>query len=181
MIKIFAFVNILILNVVASCSSVKVQTDYDSSVHFSDLHSYQWLQAAADLPRPEYEKVDTELLSNSIHQSADEMLKSREYLLVQDQVSDFYLTYYAGIKGNLNVNDYGYSYGANYGGFYDRNVNFQGYQEGILIIDVIRTDNMDLIWRGWATGVIEDPARVGQKVDAAVQKILEKFPPDIRK
>lgn len=38
-----------------------------------------------------------------------------------------------------------------------------------------------IIWRGWArldvTGVLDDRERLARRVDEAVRKILERFPP----
>jgi len=179
MMKISVLIALLLLNLIATCSSVKVQMDYDPSAHFSDLQSYRWLRVDSDMPRPEYQQIDSESLFELVHESADDLMKSKGFRLTVDQLPDFYLTYYAGIKGSLNVDDYGYSYGTNYGGLYDRYADLQGYQEGILILDVIRADDMELIWRGWGRAAIQDPAEAQQKVKEAVKKILEKFPPEI--
>jgi hypothetical protein len=113
----------------------------------------------------------------SDYESANLVFKEKGYSEVPAKKPDFYVAYLAGLKVRVNVNEFGYSYGQWYGGVYDRNFNVDGYQEGILILDVIRASDKELIWRGWATGVIENPKEAGKKIDEAVRKILNQFPP----
>ena len=58
------------------------------------------------------------------------------------------------------------------------------YEEGTLLIDFVDARTKQLIWRGWAVGVIEnvgiiasDPEKAEKKISSAVRKILEHFPP----
>ena len=49
-----------------------------------------------------------------------------------------------------------------------------------LVLDVLDARTGELIWRGWATKSLDDnptPETVQKYVKAAVEKILEKFPP----
>jgi hypothetical protein len=139
------------------------------------LISYQWLETTID--HSGYDLVDDSLVSRKIRQSANLVFKEKGYSEVPAKAPDFYVAYLAGLKAKVNVNEFGYSYGQWYGGVYGRNVNVDGYQEGILILDIIRARDKELIWRGWATGVIENPKEAGKKIDAAVRKILNQFPP----
>ena len=54
------------------------------------------------------------------------------------------------------------------------------YVRGTLVLDIVDGRTNELIWRGWATDRLDDdpkPKQVRHYVTAAVQKILEEFPP----
>ena len=54
------------------------------------------------------------------------------------------------------------------------------YQQGTLLLDVVKADNKQLIWRGTATDEVypEPGQEAGEKrLREAVQKILAQFPP----
>ncbi len=54
------------------------------------------------------------------------------------------------------------------------------YVQGTLVLDIVDGRTNELIWRGWATDRLDDdpkPKQVRHYVTAAVQKILEEFPP----
>ncbi len=49
-----------------------------------------------------------------------------------------------------------------------------------MVLDVVDARTNELTWRGWATDELDDdptPEAVQKYVKAAVDKILEKFPP----
>jgi hypothetical protein len=54
------------------------------------------------------------------------------------------------------------------------------YTEGTLLIDVIDPATMTLLWRGTGTGVVDptaSPQRREQRINDAVDRILDEFPP----
>ena len=54
------------------------------------------------------------------------------------------------------------------------------YQEGTLMIDIINAAKNELVWRGSATDIVDpdlSPEKKTQKINNAVARILEKFPP----
>jgi hypothetical protein len=54
------------------------------------------------------------------------------------------------------------------------------YDEGTIVVDVIDARTNALVWRGWAqdsvTGIADHPGRMADYVDAAMRKIMERFP-----
>ncbi len=159
------------------CSSITIQTDYDHTVNFNQLKQYQWLQRDQEMPAAGYEAIESSFIESKVKESVELTLQKRGYQERIEGEPDFYITYYTGLKGKLDVNDYGYDYGRWQSGLVDRYVTVDAVQEGLLMIDIISAEQRELIWRGWATGIIEDPKTAGQKIVNAVQKILEKFPP----
>ena len=159
------------------CASSKVQTDYDRSAAFNTLKTYQWLKQESAVSTMGYEDVDNSFISKKVQSMADGVLSEKGFKLFDQENPDFLVTYYAGLKKRVNVNEYGYSYGRWQSGLYDRNKNVQAYQEGLLMIDIILRSSKELVWRGWLTGIIEEPNSAGQKIENAVKDILDKFPP----
>jgi hypothetical protein len=79
---------------------------------------------------------------------------------------------------------YGYAYGSlGYFGYGYRGTTQQyarEYVEGTLILDVVDARSDELIWRGWMREALDNdpkPENVRMYVDAAVSKILARFPP----
>jgi len=179
LVKLEKFKPILIVNIVflLACTSQKVQTDYDPAAAFKILRTYHWLKPESAIPNPTYEDVNNEFISKKVRPAAEEILGDKGFELSEKENPDFLIAYYAGLKKRVNVNEYGYSYGQWQSGLYDRKRNVEAYQEGLLMIDIILGSSKELIWRGWLTGIIEDPGSAGQKIEKAVKKILDKFPP----
>ena len=171
--------SILFLSVIffLGCASAKVQTDYDKSAAFNTLKTYQWLKQESTIPTLGYEDVDNSNILKIVQSTADKVLTDRGFKLIEQNNPDFLITYYAGLKKRVNVNEHGYSYGQWQSGLYDRNRNVEAYQEGLLMIDIILESSKELVWRGWLTGIIKEPKSAGQKIENAVKEILDKFPP----
>ncbi len=77
--------------------------------------------------------------------------------------------------GRFGRSRFGFGYGPYYGSSRVRE-----YTRARLVLDVVDARTDELIWRGWATKSLEDnptPEAVRKYVKAAVEKILEKFPP----
>jgi hypothetical protein len=55
-------------------------------------------------------------------------------------------------------------------------------REGALVLLVSDAAEDRIVWRGWATDVIQDPEpeQIVKKIDEAVTKILARFPPQER-
>jgi hypothetical protein len=124
-----------------------------------------------------YEDVDNDFISEKVKSAAGEALSEKGFKLIEQGDPDFLITYYTGLRQRVNVKEYGYSYGTWQSGLYDRNRNVEAYQEGLMMIDIILGSSKVLVWRGWLTGIIEDPNSAGQKIENAVKEILAQFPP----
>ena len=86
-------------------------------------------------------------------------------------------------KLNLSNSLYGrsrrYDYGPYYGG---GRVSSFYYRQGALVLDFIDTASNEVIWKGVATVYLSKdltPEKIDDRVNEAVEKILENFPPAI--
>ncbi len=78
-------------------------------------------------------------------------------------------------RGHFGRSYFGLGYSPYYGSSRVRE-----YVQAKLVLDVVDARTDELIWRGWATKSLEDnptPEAVRKYVKAAVEKILERFPP----
>jgi hypothetical protein len=63
-------------------------------------------------------------------------------------------------------------------GFADATTYVENYTVGTLVIDMFDTNTKRLIWRGSASDVLSGkPEKDEKKVDSAVSKLFEHFPP----
>ena len=74
---------------------------------------------------------------------------------------------------------FGYGYGG-YGGYPSGGYYLEEYLSGTLVLDIYDGRTNELIWRGWAVDALDDnpkPEDIRMYVEAAVEEILERFPP----
>ncbi len=46
-----------------------------------------------------------------------------------------------------------------------------------MILDFVDPQGQQLVWRGWATGVISGPECMEEHINEAVKSIIAKYPP----
>lgn len=165
---------------VAGCSSVRVSTDYDTGWSFASYRTWNWVpgprQPTGD-PR-----LDNDLLDRRVRGAVEREMAERGFWKVEAD-PDFEVDYHTALASKIRVQAIGSSYGYGPGawepiapgGVYARQ-----YDEGTLIIDVIDAESHELVWRGIAEAEVyptDSPAAREKKINEAVRKILERFPP----
>jgi len=152
----------------ASCSSLSTNFDYDTSHDFSGLHTYSWT-----------DKQDDSLDLKRVHEAVDATLSQRGFQL-SDSKPDFQVAAHISRQDKLRVTDWGYTYGPRnywYGG---HDVDVTQYQEGTLILDVVDPTKKQLVWRGTASRPVDGswtPEDRDEIALEAVQALLAEFPP----
>lgn len=162
----------------SGCATFRVQTDYDPAVDFARLRTYAW-QARA--PRTDADpRVHNDLLDGRVRAAVDRVLQARGYQPAGDADADFRVAYIVTIEPRTDIHTIPVSYGWGWWGVMATETYVDQYEQGTLLLDVIDTDSNKLIWRGSAAArVVEDrtPEQRTQRVNEAVEKILERFPP----
>lgn len=159
------------------CASMKIDTDWDPSVDFSALETYDWKPT---LPFGD-PRTDNSLLEDRVRRAVDRELATKGYKRRRGRVPDFYVSYIAAIESKLDVrvvNDY-YGYRPGWGSW-ETNTYVREYDQGSLILDVSDPTSSNLLWRGMAEAEIDDsgtPQERQQVVSEAVGRMLERFPP----
>ncbi len=184
------WIGLVVVVALSGCASMQISYDYDGDVDFSSLHSYAWLptpQVKSGDPKVQYGS----LLDSRVKALVEEQLAARGFVKNADK-PDVLVTYHVAIEDKTSVtytNEL-YGYGPGWGTGYRRNMLHHGYpgstamvteyQQGTLILDVVRSSDKQLIWRGTAIAEIyPDLSKEARekRLREAVDSILANFPP----
>lgn len=186
----FRWTVVSLLLLLSGCSSLQVSSDYDGSVDFASLHTYDWLPVPAIKsggPAIQYDN----LLAQRVRSSVDVQLSARGFHH-QTERPDVLVTYHVALDQKVSVTYLNelHGYGPGSGMGYRRNMRYHGYpsreafvteyQQGTLIIDIVRASDKKLIWRGTASDEVYPDSTTEAKekrIREAVEKILALFPP----
>jgi len=180
--KIAFFVAVLIL--AASCSSVKISSDFDKTAGFSSYKTYAFTNEAKTLPGLNdlnrnriLSAVETELAAKGFTKSEDNPDVFIDIQLKGEQKQTATATNSGGYGG------YGYGGGYRYGwggGFSTTTINYDTYVDGTLFVDMIDAKKNQLVWQGRGTKTVDPDASQKKREDNinyAVKQIFTKYPP----
>jgi hypothetical protein len=181
--KTIKFLSLIILITLSSCSSVRVNADYDKKVSFSNYKSYAYLKSGID--KAEISDLDKKRILNSI----DEVMQSKGFS--KSENPDVLISIFTKERERVDVyQNYGFGWGAGWGWGMGWGWNpywGMGYSnvittpEGTLFIDIIDAKTKELVWQGEGSGYL---TKKTEKKDARiiefVSKILEQYPPIIK-
>ena len=173
----------------SACSHLRVETDYDTDLDFSQFRSFTWLEppvTSEPSESPMEEFIDpfekNSILDKRVRGAVERELLDRGYRRAPDGRSEFELQYHVILKDRTKIRSYSsgyygyrnypYGYGGSLGG-----VSSYDYKEGTLIIDIIDARTRQLAWRGWAVGATRKGYYTEEKVGEAVKAVLDHFPP----
>lgn len=169
----------------AACSSVTVNTDYDPGADFAALKTYAWLARKAGATGDP--RLDSTLLHERIRSAVEAQLAARGYEKVAVGRADFLVAYHTAIERKIDVDTiyrgYGYRSGAWGWGVGHETVVYE-YDRGTLLLDVLDPKAHRLLWRGSASAIVSEqstPEQRTKRVNEAVAKLLDRFPPEPRK
>ena len=149
-------------------SSMKVSTDYDRAANFTPLKTYSW-RPGTPLPNP----LNAERLVNAI----DAQLKSKGLTKV-DSGGDITVTYHAAADKSVDVQSFQSGGAYSCWGGCTTSTTVTPVTIGTVIVDMVDTKTNKMLWRGNATDTVSgDPKENEAKINEAVHKMFEKFPP----
>lgn len=178
----------LLVFLFAGCSTVKVESDYNRNIDFSQLKTYAWLNEK-DNPSDNV-RMNNKLVIESVRASVEKTLNSKGYVKTDSDKADFVITWFGAIEQKIkaqNIDHFYSSYG--YGTLYQNPywnpqsevINTQEYEEGSLIFDFLDPENNTLLWRGIGRDKVVEGRPddvVRQNIDKAVRQILAGYPPN---
>jgi len=172
------FLNVIfIVGWLSSCTpAIKIFSDYDKDVNVSGCSYYSWLDEKAIEGVGLNPIYYNELNDKRIKHAADDQLNARGFLFA-DTASCLVMHYHLVVKErSIAMPDLVPHYYNSY--WLSRNAVVYPYEEGTLIIDLMDNRNRALVWRGSATGVIEDVVNKNPEaaISLAMQKIFKRFP-----
>jgi len=173
--KAIKILPIFFLFILASCSSIRVYSDYDKAVDFSQYKTYAFHKRGIDIA--EISGLDKKRILNAI----DAELSKKG--MIKSETPDLLVNIFTKERERIDVDQfnagwgYGWGYGWNpylWGGrsFVSTSV------EGTLYIDLIDAKKKELVWEGEGVGYLtENRDKKESQINEFVAKILAQFPP----
>ena len=172
---------ILIMIIAASCSTIKVSSDYDKTAGFSAYKTYAFTQEALNIQLDDLNKnrlinaITTELSAKGFTKAESNPDVLIDIKIKAEQKQTATATSSGGYGGG-----YGYRWG---GGFSTTQINYDTYIDGTLFIDMIDASTKQLVWQGRGTKTIDQDANQDKReknINYAVKQIFMKYPPAIK-
>ncbi|MGG7033655.1 MAG: DUF4136 domain-containing protein [Flavobacterium sp.] len=160
---------LILLSFLYSCSSIRVASDYDSTVDFSQYKTFAFhANGIEKVPISEFDKkrimkaIETELNKKGITKAEN---------------PDLLVNFFTKEREIVNVSQY-YGYGWGWGYGWGGPAHVSSSTEGQLYIDFIDANKKALIWQGQGTGYLEQYSpNKDELIYEFVSKILVQYPP----
>ena len=170
--KTIKLLSVLFIATLASCSSVRVNSDYDKKADFGSYKTYAYLKSGVD--KAEISDLDKKRILYSI----DEVMTAKGFTKSENPailVSIF-------TKESQRVDIYqSNSFGWGWNPYWGMGMNYSNVSttpEGTLFIDLIDAKTKELIWQGEGTGYLTKNAdKKDARIKEFVAKILDQYPP----
>lgn len=179
-------VALVLLVCFTACRTFQVRSDWDESIAFDGLRRYAWLEPPVTAGADPF--ADNSLLRKRVRTEIEKNLTGRGFESVENPAdADFLVTYGVVLDEKLRVNGGVTTYGG-YGG-YGRwpigmgtsygSPDVRNYQDSTLIIDFLNPASKDLVWRGWASGLLQTRDRDAGRTrfEAGIKAVLDAYPP----
>ena len=167
------FIVLILMGLAVSCSTTYgVLYDYDTNVNFASLKTYDWL------PITENANIDS-LIIERVKSAVNAELQAKGLMMTSND-PDFLITERLGKIDTVQVTNYGYSYAPHSMYRSPGKTATYEYEEGSLILDFVDAKSKKMIWRGVAKAEVQNvntPEKREKRINEAVQKILNNFPP----
>jgi len=179
LIKILFLISVAVL--LFSCSSNPALVDYDNSVDFSSLKTYQWdIEPSADFSK------SNPLVAKRIVSAIEKGLQKKGFL--KAEAADVKISYQVVIEKRFSSTKLstgmGMSVGGGGRGYIGLSSGNQAKKitEGTLLIDMTSITSNRLIWRSKKTQPLKEqdksPEESQESINQIVSDMLENFPPN---
>ncbi len=172
--KVIKALSLSLLFFVASCSSVRVTTDYDTSTDFSKYKTFAFYKKGIDKveisdldKRRILKAIESELMAKGFTKSKNPDILVNIFTKSRQKVDVYDNSYYFGWHP--------WYYGPNFG------MHVSKYTEGTLFIDLIDAKKKELAWQGIGSGALNTSGNVAKKEERIrnfVAEIMAKYPPE---
>ncbi|WP_040248286.1 DUF4136 domain-containing protein [Psychroserpens mesophilus] len=168
----------------ASCSSVKVAADYDKTADFNSYKTFAFFKTGID--KAEISDLDKRRILRAIEAE----LLAKGY--TKSENPDMLVSIFTKSQQRVDIynNAWGWGgfgpgwggYGPGWGWGWNNQPVVSTQTEGTLFIDLIDMEKKELIWQGMGTGYISKKMeKKEEQIKEFVQKIMEKYPPEINR
>ena len=177
--KFFLFWSISIF--LSNCSSIKVYSDFDNDIDFSNYKTFAYF-------RPEIDKVDiSDLDKRRILRALDKEMNLKG--LSKSETPDLLIGFTTKAKDKIYVTNYNnFSWGWGWGwGFNPWFWGSPGFNntvstktEGTLYVNIIDATTKQLVWQGKGRGGIDENTKNrDESISLFVKEIVQNYPPVI--
>jgi hypothetical protein len=170
---------VFLLLAFASCSSVKVYSDFDNKVDFSQYKTYAFHKNGID--KVEISELDKKRILNAI----DRELSNKG--MIKSDNPDLLINIFTKEREKIDVNQFNMGWGYGWGWGWNpylwggRSTYATSSTEGTLYIDLIDAKKKELVWQGEGVGYLTEDRREKEKrINEFVAKILAQFPPEAK-
>jgi hypothetical protein len=171
-------ISLLILLFLSSCNTIKVYSDYDQSVVFSQYKTFGFHKKGID--KAQISDLDKKRILRAIE---NELVKKG---MTKSETPDLLISFFTKEREQVNVVQYNTGWG--YGWGWGWNPYLWGGQtyvttnvEGTLFIDLIDAQKKELIWQGQGIGYLnQDSNKKNERINEFVAKIMKQYPPEIQ-
>ena len=156
---------------IAGCSGISVEHDYDPNVDFSRFKTWAWAPMQPQADGSEFSRVSN-LTMERIHGAVESELTGKGYSKAEPDKADFWVQHYAAVGQRIEP----YA-GYNHGWYGDDII---VTEEGTIVVDFVSPKDKRLVWRGTARSAIDEdmtPEEREERIREAVKDILAQYPP----
>ena len=161
----------------ASCSSVRVASDYDKKADFNQYKTFAFYKPGID--KAEISDLDKRRILRAIE--AELMAKG----LTKSENPDLLVSIFTKSQQRVDVYNNNWGFGGwgwgGYGGWgygWNQQPTISTSTEGTLYVDLIDATKKELIWQGMGTGYLSrSMEKKEERIQEFVSKVMEKYPP----
>ena len=167
---------LLITLILSSCSSIKVFSDYDRNIDFSNYETFAYF-------KPEIDKVDiSDLDKRRILKALDSEMNLKG--LSKSETPDLLIGFTTKAKEQIYVNtgnNFGWGWGWGFNPWFWGNGGYNSVTtrtEGTLYVNIIDAATKQLIWQGKGRGGINEFMKNrDNRISLFIHEIVENYPP----
>ncbi len=166
---------------IVSCGSIRVSSDYDTSVDFTAYKRYAFFKPGID--KAEISELDKRRVLHALENA----LATKGF--EASEIPEVLVSFHTKAEKNVRVSEsylgWGSPFYGPYGGWgwgwgFNRPYNVNTSTTGVLYIDLIDASSKKLIWQGKGTGSLRGgtPQEREEHINAFVIEILAAYPPN---
>ena len=167
---------LLITFILSSCTSIKVFSDYDRNIDFSNYETFAYF-------KPEIDKVDiSDLDKRRILKALDSEMNLKG--LSKSETPDLLIGFTTKAKEQIYVNtgnNFGWGWGWGFNPWFWGNGGYNSVTtrtEGTLYVNIIDAATKQLIWQGKGRGGINEFMKNrDERISLFIHEIVENYPP----
>lgn len=168
---------LIVLALVAGCSSMKVQTDFSPDADFSTFETFMYVESdntVASVDPLAHQRIvaaiKREMTASGLTETDTDPDVDVSYYGSVNQQVQFQTTYMAG-----GWSRHGWRGGISGGTSTTRPVTFD---QGTLVIDIWDVTENQMVWRGVVSDTLSsDPQKNTEKLNRGIARVFESFPP----